>query len=520
MKKVIIIGAGPAGLTAGYMLLKQSSNYDVTILEASNTVGGISKTFSYKENRMDIGGHRFFSKDPQIMNLWKEIMPLQGSPSYDDKKLELKKPFLINGPDPEVEDNVMLIRNRTSRIYYAKKFYDYPISIKWQTFANMGPYSTAKAAFSYMKSTIHKRKETNLAEFYINRFGKSLYQMFFEDYTEKVWGRNPSEIDPSWGAQRAKGLSVKAIIKDSCAKVLHISQEKETSLIEQFYYPKLGPGSLYEEMARLFEKMGGTILYNSEVIDINLTGTRIKNVIVKREAETQIIHGDIFISSMPIKDLITNFHPKAPKKISKIAERLPYRDFITVGLLVKKLSLTNKTKKKTLNNIIPDCWIYIQEKGIKMGRLQIFNNWSPYLVKDIENTVWLGLEYFCNESDSFFLDNDFNIKQLATKELIKMGFIIGEDDVLDGCVLRVKKAYPAYFDSYKDIDIIRKYLDTIDNLYCIGRNGQHRYNNMDHSMKTGIVAVDLILNGIKDRASLWNVNTEQEYQEEIKNEKD
>lgn len=242
-KKVVIIGAGPAGLTAAYELLKNNSEYEAIILEESNQIGGISKTINYNGNRMDIGGHRFFSKDEKIMELWKEIMPLQGKNSYDDEKLGRIKPLEENGPDPEKEDNVMLVRTRISRIYYLKKFFDYPISLKIKTLTNMGFIKTTKVGFSYLKTIFHKRKEDSLEDFYINRFGKKLYKMFFEKYTEKVWGRHPSEISSSWGAQRIKGLSIRAIIKDISNKRLNKKDKNntETSLIEEFWYPKYGP---------------------------------------------------------------------------------------------------------------------------------------------------------------------------------------------------------------------------------------------------------------------------------------
>ena len=245
MKKVIIIGAGPAGLTAAYELLKDNKNkYDVTILEETNDIGGISKTVQYKENRMDIGGHRFFSKDQEIMDFWSDLMPIQGEPSLDDKELKREKQLAKTGPDPEKEDNVMLIRDRVSRIYYLKKFFDYPISLKLQTFTNMGLIKTIKSGFSYLKSVFVKKEETSLENFYINRFGKVLYSMFFEKYTEKLWGRHPSEISADWGAQRVKNISIKAVLKDSFGRLFKIkNKEVETSLIEQFWYPKLGPRS-------------------------------------------------------------------------------------------------------------------------------------------------------------------------------------------------------------------------------------------------------------------------------------
>lgn len=510
-KKVVIIGAGPAGLTAGYELLEKSKNYDVVILEESNYIGGISRTVKYHGNRMDIGGHRFFSKVPEVMDFWLKMMPLQGRYSYDDKILGRDKHLEDGGPDPEVEDRVMLVRNRVSRIYYLKKFFDYPISLKLQTFTNMGLVRTIQSGSSYLKSMIVKKDETSLENFYINRFGKKLYSMFFEQYTEKLWGRHPSEISADWGSQRVKGLSIVAVLKD----MLHINKKKETSLIEEFIYPKYGPGQLWETVALEFEKLGGKVLFEHAVESINYKGDKITSVVCDINGERKEIKGDIFISSMPLKELVLGMNGKLPSDVKRIAEGLPYRDFVTVGLLVKKLNLKNTTKMKTLNNIVPDCWIYIQESDVKIGRIQIFNNWSPYMVEQPEENVWLGLEYFCNEGDEFWKKTEQECIDFAIEELIKMG-IIDKEDVIDAHLEKVKKAYPAYFDTYNEIDKLIKYIDKYDNLYCVGRNGQHRYNNMDHSMVTSFEAVNNIINNRKDKSNIWNVNTEKDYHEESK----
>lgn len=513
-KKVVIIGAGPAGLTAGYYLLKQTKEYEVVIIEKDKKVGGISKTINYNGNRMDLGGHRFFSKSDKINNIWKEILQIQGKGSYDDIKLNINKDFSIEGPNPEKEDNVFLIRNRVSRIYYNKKFFSYPVSLSLNTIKNLGFIKTTESGFSYLKSLFIKKKETNLENFYINRFGKKLYTIFFEGYTEKLWGRSPKDIDSSWGRQRVKGISLKEVLKDSLYRILKITnKKKETSLIEQFYYPKYGPGQMYEEMERLFIKMGGTILKEHEVIKINNINNKIKSIICKNKNNKIEINADIFISSMPIKDLIQGMN-KIPKNINKIALNLPYRSFITIGIIVDKLKIENKTKIKTINNIVPDCWIYIQSTDVKLGRIQIFNNWSPYLVKDIENTISLGLEYFCDEQDEFWKNEDEKLKEIAKEELIKIGVLDKNSVIYDYNIERVEKAYPAYFDSYKDFPKIKEYLNKYNNLYCIGRNGQHRYNNMDHSMECAITCIDNILNNIKTKENIWNVNTEKVYHEE------
>ncbi len=517
MDKVIIIGAGPAGLTAAYELLKdKDKKYKVIILEESDQIGGISKTVRYNGNRMDIGGHRFFSKDEKVMEFWENLMPLQGADSFDDKKLKRKKPLKKGGPNPEKEDRVMLTRNRVSRIYYLKKFFDYPVSMKKETFANMGFVRTIKAGFSYLKTIFVKKKEDSLENFYINRFGKVLYGMFFEKYTEKLWGRHPSQISADWGAQRVKGLSIRAVIKDMFSKVFKTKKSKqkvETSLIEEFWYPKYGPGQLWETLASEVEKLGGEIKKGHSVKNIVFEKNRIQLVECEVDGKIKKIKGDIFISSMPLKDLVIGLKGESvPKNVRRIGEGLPYRDFITVGLLVKKLNLENKTDIKTLGNIVPDCWIYVQEPDVKIGRIQIFNNWSPYLVKNPEKNVWIGLEYFCDENDEYWNMSDEEFIEFAINELEKMD-IISKKDVLDSHREKVKKAYPAYFDTYSEIDKVIKYLNKFDNLYCVGRNGQHRYNNMDHSMATAFETVDNIKNNVKTKDNIWNVNTEKEYHE-------
>lgn len=514
MKKVVIIGAGPAGLTAANELLKDG-NYEVIVLEETNEIGGISRTVKYNGNRMDIGGHRFFSKDDRILNYWKELMPIQGKESYDDKKLKREKKLEENGPDPENEDNVMLIRNRVSRIFYLKKFFDYPISMKKETFTNMGFIRTVKSGFSYLKSVIIKKEEKSLEDFYINRFGKVLYSMFFEKYTEKLWGRHPSQISADWGAQRVKGVSIKAVIKDMFSKKFGKKDKKEveTSLIEEFWYPKLGPGQLWETLAEKVENQGGKILKNHEVKNIIVKDNKIVSVECNVNGKIETILGDIFISSMPLKDLVCGLKDKnIPNDILKIAQGLPYRDFMTVGVLVNKLKIKNETNMKTLSNIVPDCWIYVQESEVKLGRIQIFNNWSPYLVQKPEDTVWIGLEYFTNENDEYWNMSDKEFIDFAINELEKIG-IIDKQDVLDTHREKVKKAYPAYFDTYSQIDELIEYINKYSNLYCIGRNGQHRYNNMDHSMLTAIEASNNIKKGIESKNNIWNVNTEKEYHE-------
>ena len=511
LKKAVIIGAGPAGLTAANELLK-NKDFEVVVLEEAETIGGISKTVEHNGNRMDIGGHRFFSKDERVLNYWKEFMPIQGKPSYDDKRLERIKNLPSSGPDPEVDDIVMLIRNRVSRIYYLKKFFDYPISMKKETFFNMGLKRVVKAGCSYIKSVFIKRKENSLEDFYINRFGKVLYSMFFERYTEKLWGRHPNQISPNWGAQRVKGLFLCTILRNALFK--RKKRNVETSLIEKFWYPKYGPGQFWEVVVANVANRGGKILKNHKVSQINIENNKVVSVTCDLNHESIEIKGDIFLSSMPLKDLICGMkHIDVPNDILKIAKGLPYLDFQTVGVLVKKLKIKNETGLKTLSDIVPDCWVYVQEPDVKMLRFQVFNNWSPYMVKNPEETVWIGLEYTCLENDKYWNMGDEEFCDFAVNELAKIG-IIEKTDVMDTHRVKVKKAYPAYFDTYDRIDEVIKFLNCFDNLYCIGRNGQHRYNNMDHSMLTGIAAATNIINGVQEKYNVWNINTEQVYHEE------
>jgi protoporphyrinogen oxidase len=515
-KRFVVIGAGPAGLTAAYKILQEIPNAQVDVYEATERIGGISTTIEYNGNRIDIGGHRFFSKNKDVNDFWYSLMPLQGKGAKDDVMPGTKKEFAVGGPDPEKTDMVMLIRNRVSRIFYRRRFFDYPISLKAQTFLNMGFGNSFLAGVSFLYSSIKKRKENSLENFYINRFGKKLYTMFFENYTEKVWGVHPSKLSAAWGAQRVKELSITAIIKEALAKLFNKKYKtNQTSLIEQFYYPKMGPGQLWAIVADKIIEAGECIHYKQKVTGITIENGQVKSIKIQDNNET--IFCDILLSTMPVKDLIlavnTGGGEKAPEHITKTATELPYRDFITVGLLLKKLKLRNKTKGKTSQNIIPDCWIYIQERDVRIGRLQIFNNWSPYMLKDPENTVWIGLEYFCNEGDYLWNLSSEDFINFAIGELVKIN-IIDREDVLDATQVKIEKAYPAYFGSYSEMDSIRNYLDTIGNLYCLGRNGQHKYNNMDHSMLTAMEAVKLIKSGIGDKSAVWNVNTEEEYHEE------
>lgn len=514
MKKALIIGAGPAGLTAAYELLTKSKDIEVIVFEESDCFGGISKTVNYKGNRMDMGGHRFFSKIPEVNAWWDHMLPMQGYPTYDDIILHRPMPVTKGGPDPEKEDRVMLTRHRVSRILFDTKFYDYPISLKPETFKNFGVLTTLRVGFSYLGSMFHKLPEDNLENFYINCFGRKLYSMFFEYYTENLWGRHPSEIDASWGAQRTKGLSIMGILKDFFGKLFKVKNRKvNTSLIEEFKYPKLGPGQLWDVTAAEVEKLGGTIIKNAKVTKLHKNADNVlTSLTYEKDGQEFTMEGDYFISSMPVKDLVGGMND-VPAEPARIAKGLPYRDYMTLGVLVPKINLVNKTNIKTINNIVPDCWVYVQDRNVKLGRFQIYNNWSPYMIKDLDHTVWIGLEYFVNEGDEYWNMTEEEFAKIGVSEMIKLGLIDSPDVVLDVHMEKVKKAYPAYFDTYDEMDKLVDYLSSIENLYCVGRNGQHRYNNIDHSMVTSFEAVKNILTGSKDKKNIWSVNTEQEYHE-------
>lgn len=519
MKKKIalIAGAGPAGLTAAYELLQKTDIHPV-IVEATDTIGGISQTVQYNGNRMDIGGHRFFSKNQEVMNWWQQIMPTQGARSKDDILLDLNdKPLVAGGPDPEKEDRVILLRHRVSRIFFLRKFFDYPISMKKETFLNMGFVRMMRAGFGYLWSCVHKLPEDSLENFYINRFGRPLYELFFEGYTEKVWGIHPSKLGADWGSQRVKGLSILAVLKDMLRKTFgskDANEKVETSLIEQFIYPKYGPGQLWETVAADIVAKGGEVRKEHEVVKVHVEDGRVVAATVRKaDGSEERIECDYFLSTMPIKDLVPAIEgTTVPAEVRQIAETLPYRDFITVGLCVDKMKIKNETKIKTYAERVPDTWIYIQERDVKIGRLQVFNNWSPYMVKDYEHTMWIGLEYFCTEGDAMWQMPKEEFIRMAIDELVKID-IIDRDAVLDSTCVKIKKAYPAYYGSYYQLDTVRQYLDGIDNLFCLGRNGQHRYNNMDHSMLTAMECVRHIAADKHDKHDIWNVNTEAEYHE-------
>jgi len=479
-------------------------------------VGGISRTVRHGGNRIDIGGHRFFSKDERVNKFWQSLLPMQDSPARDELMLgAVAAP--VAACDPERTDRVMLRRRRVSRIYYLRRFFDYPVTLSLATLRSLGPGRTLRAGLGFLGARLRPLPEDSLENFYINRFGRPLYRMFFEDYTGKVWGVHPSRLGADWGSQRVKGLSVTAILRDMIMKKLGRKGhgKVETSLIEEFVYPKYGPGQLWEAAADRATSAGAALEMNTAVQAVNIgPDRRVRSVTVAgADGAVREVACDWFVSSMPLRELVGMLRGvDVPADVSRVAAGLPYRDFITVGLLVPELKIKNTTRLATVGGRIPDTWIYVQERDVRLGRIQVFNNWSPYMVADFGRTVWIGLEYFCNEGDGMWNMGDADFIDMAARELEAIG-VIDAADVLDSVRIRVRKAYPAYFGTYAELDTVRRFLDTIPNLYCVGRNGQHRYNNMDHSMLTAMEAADAIIAGRDGHAAVWAVNTEQDYHE-------
>jgi protoporphyrinogen oxidase len=425
-------------------------------------------------------------------------------------------------PDPETTDGVLLLRRRKSRIYFLRRLFEYPIQLSGDTVRKLGLIRMVRIGCSYLWAMAFPfRPAKNLEEFFINRFGRELYRTFFQSYTEKVWGERCSAISAEWGAQRVKGLSVLGALRHIVRKLFRrgsrgggdLAQKgTETSLIEQFLYPKLGPGQMWERVAAEVEARGGKVVHHQRVTRLEVEGDRIAAVeaVDPRTGAVTTWRGDWFISTMPIRDLVPALSAPVPADVAEVSRGLVYRDFITVGLLLSGLRIRDDAPGA--EHLIRDNWIYIQEPDVTVGRLQIFNNWSPYMVAD-RSKVWIGLEYFCYDTDDLWKMPDGDLVALATEEMSRIG-IIEPSAVLDGTVIRMPKTYPAYFGTYDRFDVVRRHLDALTNLFLVGRNGMHRYNNQDHSMLTAMVAVDNILAGRTDKSNLWDVNTEQDYHEE------
>ncbi|NJO80271.1 MAG: NAD(P)/FAD-dependent oxidoreductase [Cyanobacteria bacterium RM1_2_2] len=464
---VVIVGAGPAGLTAGYELSKHGVNS--IVLEKSDKVGGISRTETYKGYRFDIGGHRFFTKVGEVQQVWQEIM-----------------------------GNEFIKVPRLSRIYYKGKFYNYPLSL-FNTLMNLGVVSSAFILLSYLKAKVRAKfqpvEPETFEEWVTDRFGSRLYRTFFKTYTEKVWGIPCNKIRADWAAQRIQGMSLKRAVINAL-----FGSQNAKSLIKEFDYPLLGPGQMWERCQEIIESRNSPVLMNTAVTRIEREGTRIKSITAQKGDETITLTGDHFISSMPVTALLHRLDPLPPAHVLEAARGLKYRDFLIVSLVVDR------------PHLFPDNWIYIHSPEFKVGRIQNFKNWSPAMVPDPSKTC-LGMEYFCSEGDAIWEQSDAELIKLATQEAIDLGLGVQPGDVEDGVVIRQHKAYPVYDGEYRQhLQVIQDYLETFDNLQTVGRNGMHRYNNQDHSMLTALLAAKNILGETHD---LWNVNTERSYHEEF-----
>jgi protoporphyrinogen oxidase len=475
MKKVVIIGAGPAGLTAAYQLFKHGTS--CAVFEKDQMVGGISRTVNYRDYLFDIGGHRFFTKIKAVEDMWKEV--LEGD---------------------------MLRRDRLSRIFYNKKFFYYPLR-PVNALLGLGIWNSTLILLSYLRAHILPYKnEDTFEEWVTNRFGKRLYSTFFKTYTEKVWGIPCREIRAEWAAQRIKGLSLVSAVRNALMAQRQGPGRKTVikTLIDSFDYPKYGPGMMWQAVTDIVGKNGSQVHLGAEVEGVlwDSTRRRIDSVEVRRNGTTEIVTGTDFLSSMPIRELVQKLRPAVPDHILRAANNLKYRDFLTVALIVNNSSL------------FPDNWIYIHDPSVKVGRVQNFKNWSPLMVPD-ESKTCVGLEYFCFEGDEIWNMPDHELIDMGKREMNSLG-LLKASDVEDGKVVRMPKAYPAYDSQYREmLATVREFLGGLGNLQLVGRNGLHRYNNQDHSMLTAMLAVENIYGGQHD---LWNVNVEQEYHEEKREE--
>jgi len=515
---VVIIGAGPAGLTAAYELSK-SDKFEVIVFESEDQVGGISKTIDYKGNKIDIGGHRFFSKSDWVLDWWQQFLPIaSNNQSIFTQYQNQKKEVQIAQENEEDAENALLVRPRKSRIYYNNHLFDYPLKLNFNTLKGIGLFNGIRIVFSLVWNKVFSIKnEKSLEDFYINRFGEMLYRIFFKDYTYKVWGKHCHEISAEWGRQRVKGLGIRKMLRHYLNtlfyphRMKYFNKEVEQSLTEFFLYPAKGPGQMWQKVSEECRKKGITIKLNQHITKLGLdtTNKAISQVEVldQKTSKKSIYEADYVLSSMPVKNLIESIKPKASADVFDIASKLEYRDFIIVGLLLDELELDNKFK-----NSINDNWLYIQDSAVSLGRVQLFHNWSPFMTANAD-TYWIGAEYFCRERDELWEKSDSTLIEFAALELENIG-LIKKDCVMDGTVVRMPKAYPSYVGAYDYFNHIKSFTDAIDNLFLIGRNGMHKYNNQDHSMLTAREAVHNITNSVSGKDNIWQVNTEQDYHEE------
>jgi protoporphyrinogen oxidase len=464
-KQVVVIGAGPAGLTAAYELAKLDLN--PILLEKGDKVGGLARTEDYKGYFFDMGGHRFFTKVEGVNRMWRQVL--------GDKFLR---------------------RPRLSRIYYNHKFFDYPLK-PLNALAGLGLWQSILIALSYLRWRVRPcPREDTFEQWVTNRFGRRLFRIFFKSYTEKVWGIPCSELKAEWAAQRIKDLSLKTVLLSMFVKPKNTIK----TLIDQFDYPQRGPGMMWNAFKEQIENSGGCVRLNAEVARIRIEGKRIDSLLVANNGHREVIHGTDFISSMPITEFIKKLDPPPPPEVLRAAEKLKYRDFLTVCLIVNKAEL------------FPDNWIYVHDPDVKLGRIQNFKNWSPHMVPDATKSS-LGLEYFCTEGDELWKLSDAELIELGKRELDRIG-LASAADIEDGCVFRVPKAYPMYDSEYRDyLETVKNFVGGLENYQTIGRNGLHRYNNQDHAMFTGMLAVRNLTAG--EHNDIWSVNTDQEYHEEV-----
>ncbi len=513
-KTALIIGAGPAGLTAALELLRKTDIHPIVVEADPEYVGGISRTVNYKGNRIDIGGHRFFSKSDRVMQWWSEILPVrivqEGSMDITYQRTTRALTQGLKRATEADGDNVMHVRPRKTRIIYGGKFFAYPVELSLDTLRKLGLVKVVRIGITYMRAVVFPiRPEKTLEDFFLNRFGRELYETFFKSYTEKVWGTTCDTMSAEWGAQRVKGLSITKAISHAVKKIVRAGalsgKGVETSLIEQYLYPTYGPGQMWETVADHVREKGGDIRMGTRAISIHIDHNRATTVTLEHDGERKIEAIDYVFSTTDVQNLVRIIEPAAPLHVSAVSSELHYRDFLTVGLLMQE------KLKDPDGSPMTDTWMYVHEKNVHVGRVQLFHNWHPKLVANPAHG-WIGLEYFVNEGDHLWNMDDQALITLGTDELEKIGLRQGIP-IIDGTVIRQPKAYPGYFGAYTEFPQIRAYLDTIENLFPIGRNGMHRYNNQDHSMLAAIEAVAIIATEATDKTRLWAINTEEEYHE-------